>query len=420
MFAILRNPPYFRFWLGQIISQLGDGITRVAITYLVATLSKDPLMIGLVIFAQLLPSAVFGIFLGPLADKWNRRWLMVGSDFYRMAIVLFMIPLYHSVTALIILIAFQGLGTAIFDPARSSSIPELVGESRIQEAISLSQSTKAAMDIIGPSIGALLLMTEHYSFIFIIDATTFAISASLLLTLTSIGKVVISKNVKKESYLSFIKSGIKEVTGLPALRFLLILLMPITLVVGVLNTNLVAVLTNTFQVSAFHFGLIESSLAIGVIIGAASVGPIFMKKLQPNTVLLFATAAIGLWMSLIIPLNWIRLEVGIGAVYIWCLMVGVLNALINVPLSSLFLQATPAAFRGRGSSLLGLTASSFQIIGILFGGIIAKGIGVLYGTALAGGLLIVVALLLPLLKGYKTLSIKKKEDIPLPQTAAAK
>ncbi|WML47112.1 MFS transporter [Neobacillus sp. PS3-34] len=420
MFQILKNPNYFRFWLGQIISQLGDGITRVAIVYLVATLSKDPLAIGLVIFAQLLPTAFFGIFLGPLADKYNRKWLMTAADLYRMAIVLLMIPFHGSALALIVLIAFQGLGSALFDPARASSIPELVGEDKIQEATSLSQSTRAAMDIIGPSIGALLMVSKNFDMIFAIDAATFALSAMFILTLKSLGKIHSKTPAQSEKYFSSLTSGIREVTRMPLLRFLLILLMPITLVIGVLNTNLIAVLTNTFQVSAFHFGFIEASLAIGVILGAAVVGPLFLKKMKPGTILLTGTAAIGIWMVLIIPLDFLRVEYGVVPIYVWCIMVGILNAFINVPLSSLFLKATPAPFQGRGSSLLGLTASSFQIAGILIGGWIGREIGVLYGTALAGSLLIVVSAMLPLLKGYKSLSENRKpESVPETQPVAA-
>ncbi len=163
-------------------------------------------------------------------------------------------------------------------------------------------------------------------------------------------------------------------------------------------------MTTTFHVSAFHFSLIESSMAIGVIIGAVWFGPYLMKRLKANTLLISGTAVIGIWMALILPLDWIREETGIGAIYIWCTLIGGFNALINVPLSTLFLQVTPPDFRGRGSSLLGLTSSSAQMIGILFGGWIAKETGVLYGTALSGLLLILVAIILPFGKGYKNLS----------------
>ncbi|WP_312468993.1 MFS transporter [Neobacillus sp.] len=404
MFKILHNRNYLRFWLGQIVSQLGDGFTRIAIVYLVATLTKDPLAIGLVIFAQLLPTAFFGIFLGPLADKYNRKWLMVGADFYRMVIVFLMIPFHHSATALIILIAFQGLGSALFDPARSSSIPDIIGEENIQQAISLSQSTRAAMDIIGPSIGALLMMTNNYNIIFAIDAVTFALSALFILSLRNLGKNKFAHASSSESYFLSIRSGVKEVVGIPALRFLLILIIPITLVCGILNTNLIAVLTNKFHVSAFHFGFMEAATAVGVIVGAGIAAPVALKKFKPSTILLLGTAAIGILMVLIIPLDGFQILYGVLPVYIWSIMVGVLNAFLNVPLNSIFLKVTPAAFRGRGSSLLGITASTSSIIGILFGGWLSKEIGVLYGTAISGALLVIVAVFMPLLKGYKSLS----------------
>jgi MFS transporter, DHA3 family, macrolide efflux protein len=419
MFKVLKNPVYFRFWFGQIISQMGDGFTRIAIVYLVATLSKDPFAIGLVIFAQLLPSSFFSIFLGPLADKYNRKWIMAGADIYRMVIVLLMIPFHHSALLLILLIALQGIGSALFDPARSSSIPDLVGTDHIQEAISLSQSTRAVMDIIGPSLGALLMMTNNYNWIFAIDSATFVISALFILSLTSLGKRKHSTKSNSESYFSSIKSGIKEVVGMDALRFLLILLIPVTLVGGILNTNLIAVLTNVFHVTAVHFGLIEASTAAGIIIGAALLAPAALKRFKASSIFLTGTAAIGAWMIFIIPVHSLTLHYGVFPVYVWSIMVGVLNAFLNVPLNSLFLKATPAAFRGRGSSLLGFTASTSSIIGILIGGWVSREIGVLYGTVVAGILLAIVALLMPLLKGYKTLSGNTKESIPETKPFAA-
>jgi DHA3 family macrolide efflux protein-like MFS transporter len=418
MLILLKNPIYLRFWIGQIISQMGDGLTRIAIVYLVATLTKDPFSIGLVIFAQLLPSAFFSIFLGPLADKYNRKWLMVGADVYRMSIVLLMIPFHHSAVLLTLLIAFQGIGSALFDPARSSSIPELVGEEHIQDAVSLSQSTRAAMDIIGPTLGALFMMTNNYNIIFAIDSATFAISALFILTLTALGKKRAFVQPDSESYFSSIQSGIKEVFGMPSLRFLLIILIPITFVSGILNTNLVAVLTNVFKVSSFHFGFIEAATSGGMIVGAAFTTSVAMKRFKPSTIFISGTAAIGAWMIFIIPVHSLSIHLGLFPIYVWSIMIGILNAFLNVPLSSLFLKVTPAAFRGRGSSILGFTVSTSSILGILIGGWVSKEIGVLYGTALSGILLAIAAVLMPMFKGYKTLSGNKKEVMPETKPAA--
>ncbi|MCA1031219.1 MFS transporter [Bacillus timonensis] len=422
MLQLLKNKDYFRFLCAQVISHVGDGITRLAIIYLVATLSKDPLAIGLVIFAHLLPSAVFGIFLGPLADKYSRKWIMVGSDFYRMFIVLVMMLFHDSVPVLISLIVLQGIGTALFDPARSASIPDIVGEDKIQQAISISQGTRAAMEIIGPSIGGLLMVLNNFHIIFSVDAVTFLLSALLLMTLTITRKQDQPSSTNKEGYFTQIRSGIKEVVGIPALRFLLLLLVPVTLVVGMTNTNLISVLTKTFEVSGTHFGFIQSSSGVGAIVGSMILAPFLIKVFRPSSVLIGGTMAIGILMVLIIPVNIVRLQIGIAPVYAWCIMLGILNTLINVPLSSLFLGATPAHFRGRGSALLSATANTFQMIGLLAGGWIAGLIGVLNGTAFSGVLLIAVVIFFPLLKGYKALhtiqSKKAKVQAPSSKTKA--
>lgn len=417
MLQLLKNKDFFRFWLAQVISHLGDGITRIAVIYLIATLSKDPLMIGLVIFAQLLPTAVFGIFFGPLADKYSRKWLMVISDLYRMMIILLMIPFHDSVPILIILIALQGIGSALFDPARSASIPDLVGEKNIQAAIGLSQGTRAAMDIIGPSIGGVLMLMNNFTSIFILDAITFLLSALLIVTLPLVRSKQDAAHNAQENYLESIVSGVKQVTGIPALRFLLILLIPVTLVAGVLNTNLVAVLTNVFEVTPAHFGLLESALGVGAIAGAIVIGPFLLKLIRPSNLLLSGTMIMGSWMILVLPLNEARLAFGIAPIYIWCIMIGVINTLINVPLSSLFLGTTPAYFRGRGSALLGVTASTSQMIGLLAGGWLAGVAGVLNGTAISGILLIFSVIAFPFLKGYKELHKIKPNDQANPTVA---
>ncbi|QOR66212.1 MFS transporter [Cytobacillus suaedae] len=417
MLQLLKNKDFFRFWLAQVISHLGDGITRIAVIYLIATISKDPLMIGLVIFAQLLPTAVFGIFFGPLADKYSRKWLMVISDLYRMMIILLMIPFHDSVPILIILIALQGIGSALFDPARSASIPDLVGEKNIQAAIGLSQGTRAAMDIIGPSIGGVLMLMNNFTSIFILDAITFLLSALLILTLPLVRAKQDNTQNAQENYFESIVSGVKQVTGIPALRFLLILLIPVTLVAGVLNTNLVAVLTNVFEVTPAHFGLLESAIGVGAIAGAIVIGPLLLKLIRPSNLLLLGTMIMGSWMILVLPLNEARLAFGIGPIYIWCIMVGVIITLINVPLSSLFLGTTPAYFRGRGSALLGVTASASQMIGLLAGGWLAGVTGVLNGTAISGILLIFSVIAFPFLKGYKELHKIKPNNQATPTVA---
>lgn len=402
MLALLKNRSYLHFWLAQLIAQLGDGITRVIITYLVATVSQNPLLIGFVIFAQLLPAALFGLFAGPLADRFSRRWIMLGSDLYRMVVVGGMIIFQDNPLALIMLVFLQGIGAALYDPARSSSVPVLVGEKQIPQAIALSQGTASAMMIIGPSLGGLLLLLANPTINFSINILTYLVSALFLLRLTMLDRPAQVASAAKESYLQSIATGVREVVRMPALRFLLILLVPVIFAVGILNTNINAIMLFAFEVPAADFAFLSAIMGLGAMIGSL-IGPTFLQKIRPSVLLLTSTGLIGLWMTGVIPLDYLRLEFGISMVYVWFLICGFFNACINVPLGSLFLGMTPQEFRGRGSALFGMTISVTQMTGILFGGWLAGETGALLATVIAGIMLIGSVLVLPLFKGFKAL-----------------
>ncbi|MBG9587252.1 MFS transporter [Cytobacillus firmus] len=401
MLTLLKDGQFFRFWLGQVISSLGDGINKVVIIYLVAQLSNDPLVIGLVIFLQMLPTAIFSIFIGSLADRYSKKWIMVISDLYRMIIVLMIIPFQHSLNSIFILIALHGIGSALFNPARVSSIPVLVGRDRIENAISISQATRSAMNVIAPAIGGLLLTLNKLTLIFVIDAITFLFSAFFILTLTRLSKEFIQKS--DESYIDSIYNGIKRVIGIPPLRFLLLLLIPVSFVVGVINTNISTLSLYVFKVEGHHYGLLQASVGIGAIIGSLVLCPLLLRKIKLSSLLLIGTLAIGLWMILIFPVNIARETYGLIPIYIWYLGLGLINTLLFVPLSSLFLRITPANFRGRGQAILSFTVTIFTMSGLLGGGWLQNYTGILLGTAVAGILLVVVVATFPFIRGYKEL-----------------
>ncbi|HEX7063901.1 MAG TPA: MFS transporter [Bacillales bacterium] len=403
MFHLFKNNEFVKLWTAQLVSQFGDGVTEILLIYLVSQLTHNPLVIGMVIFAQLLPTAVFGLFMGPLADRFSRRFLMVFADFYRAAVVISMIFCQGSALALLILVVVHGIGSALFTPARSSAIPDVAGEEQVSEAISLSQGTYAAMRIIGPAVGGLLLIIHHPTINFVIDTFTFVLSGILILSIKKLGKVSVSGSPKGESYFQSIRYGVKEVLRLHSLRFLLISLVPVVITLGVLNTNLAAVLLLTFKVPAVHFGFLEGILGCGAIIGSL-LAPKILEKIRPGYMLLISIGFVGAWMVFLVPLDTVRQMIGLSPVYFWCGMVGVLNALINVPISSLFIKITPKAFRGRGSALMQALMNASQMLGLILGGWLAGQFGVLPATAFAGTMLIVLVFLLPLLKGFRTLS----------------
>jgi len=397
--GVLREGRFVRLWLAQVVSQFGDSITNLAVIVLVALVSKNGFMMGLVLFAQLLPSAVLGAFMGPFADRQSPQWLMVGADLYRMVIVLLMIPAQHHPLVLVTLVALLGVGTALFTPARSSVIPQLVGEERIPDAIALSQGTWSAMLIAGPAVAGLLLAIHDVTAIFVIDALTFVVSALLISSLQSVRAM--STEPKEVTYLQSLRSGVRKVMGMPALRFLLLIFIPVTLAAGMFSTDMNVVLLQVFKVSRLHFGMLESVSAVGTILGALSA-PLFLRRLRPSVLLLSATGLIGIVMILVLGVNVWRLSFGLTPVYIWAIAGGYLNALLNVPLSSLFLGITPAEFRGRGGALLQAVVDFGVIVGVLLGGWLSAW-NALIATTLAGATFLATAVASPWFQGYRAL-----------------
>lgn len=114
MKLLFSNSSYRRLWWAQLISELGDGITRLVVIFLVAHLSDSPLALSMVVLSQVLPQMLFGAFVGPLVDRINRPLLMAASDIYRAGVVLAFILAQDSLPFIYALIWLQGIGTVFF------------------------------------------------------------------------------------------------------------------------------------------------------------------------------------------------------------------------------------------------------------------------------------------------------------------
>lgn len=411
MVSLFKHKSFLCFFLAQLISKFGDGITTIIILYLVGTLSKDPLFIGLVLFAQYGPMLLFGFFTGTIADRFPKHYLMIGTDLYRAIIIVIMTFCTHSVWLLICLVFLAGIGNAISFPARSSFIPKLVGENNIAEALSITQSVNSVMQIAGPGIAGILLVFTSPSNILIIDTLSFLLSA-FFLSLTAIF-LKYKEPFKKDpqSHLSLwtsIRDGVTTVFTLAPLRFLITLLIQIMFAAGIFNTTSTSLILQVFNVSSFHFGMIEAMAGVGAFCGAL-IGPFLLRRIKPGYLLFFSTAFMGGWMILIFVLQYFPNSYSTGSLYIWVLMIGLINALLNIPISSLFLGLTPDIYRGRAMAILQMASNTGLLLGIVIAGLLSKFLGAVLVTTIAGFLLLIISIITVKMRGFKALlSIDKR------------
>jgi MFS family permease len=180
---LLRANRDFRLlWLGQVVSQLGDWFDTIALFTLVLRLTGSGRAVGLVLVARFLPSVVLGPLSGVLADRFDRRRIMIASDAARALVVLgflFVRDPEH-VWLVYLLTVLQLAFSAFFEPARSAALPSLVHERDLVTANSISSVTWSAMLTLGAAVGGPVTDWFGTDAAFVIDSLTYLVSAALV------------------------------------------------------------------------------------------------------------------------------------------------------------------------------------------------------------------------------------------------
>lgn len=179
---VIRNRNFRLLWFASSISLLGDWFNTITLYALVTKLTGSPLAVGLVEFLKLGGYAAASIPGGILADRFDRRRLMIATDLLRAAIVPFyvLIDSAAEVPFLYLLILAQiGLG-AVFDPAYRALLPNLVTTRELVTANAILSATWSTILAVGASVGGLVGVWLGSDAVFVINTFTYLVSASFL------------------------------------------------------------------------------------------------------------------------------------------------------------------------------------------------------------------------------------------------
>ena len=184
-FEALKVRNYRLFWLGQLVSQMGTWVQRVAQAWLVLTLTDPPLALGTVTALQFLPILGFSLVGGMLADRVpKRRLLLVTQSLMAcQALVLAALTAFGAIWLwhIYALAFFLGLVNALDNPARQSFVPELVGRAHVPNAVALNSMVFNVSRILGPGIGGLGVATVGFAGCFLANALSFLATIGALL-----------------------------------------------------------------------------------------------------------------------------------------------------------------------------------------------------------------------------------------------
>jgi DHA3 family tetracycline resistance protein-like MFS transporter len=178
----LRNRDFALLTAGSTVSLLGDGFFFVALAWQAYEISNVPTALSVVWVAWTLPSVIFLLIGGALADRYDRRWLMVGADIMRAlaigAMGILSITGVLEIWHIAVLIIFVGIGDAFFNPASSAIVPDLVDEADLPQANALRATlTPLVVRMIGPALAGFVIAAVGSGWAFVVDGASFLVSA---------------------------------------------------------------------------------------------------------------------------------------------------------------------------------------------------------------------------------------------------
>ncbi len=178
----LRNRDFALLTGGSAVSLLGDGFFFVALAWQVYEISNVPTALSFVWVAWTLPSVIFLLIGGALADRVDRRRLMIGADIIRALAIgsmgLLSIAGVLEIWHIAVLIAFVGLGDAFFNPSSTAIIPDLVEDADLPQANALLGTIRPLMtQLLGPALAGFVVAAVGSGSAFVIDGTSFLVSA---------------------------------------------------------------------------------------------------------------------------------------------------------------------------------------------------------------------------------------------------
>jgi MFS family permease len=371
-FSALRHARFRRFWWGGVVSLVGSWMQITAQSWLVYDLTQSPLMLGTVTFANTTPTMLLALFGGAVADRSEKRDLLIGTQttFMVAATILALLVLTGRVAVwhILALSGLTGIASALDMPARQSLIPHLVARSDMLNAIALNSAGFNGSRIIGPAIAGAVI--EHLGgragagWCFAINAVSYLAVIGALTTLDVNSRL---ETPDRLDVLSDVREGVGFAWRHPALRTYL-LAMAVFGVFGLSYAVLMPVFAReVLRVDAGAYGGLLTANGIGATIGALTLatvrparpGVVILGMLAASSVLLAAFA----W-STAYPLS-LALMVGVGGT-----TVGYMS-LSNTTIQSI----VPDALRGRIMSIYILCFFGTAPLGGLAMGSLAQALG---------------------------------------------
>ena len=385
---------FYKLWLGELISNIGSGMTAFALSVYVYEKTGSVSYISLITLLSFMPSIILSPIGGLLADRYDRRLLMIIGDLFSglgLIYILWNIQAGEkSIVPIFVGITFSSIFTSLLEPSYRATLTDILEEENYAKASGLIQAAGSAKYLISPVIAGMILSVVDIRVILLLDILTF-ITTCLMIFLVRKSMNSETQNYKKDSFKGLLEGLfiIKENKGVYSLVIIMFFVCFFMGFIQILIRPMILALS-----SVKTAGMMESLCAVGLLIGSLWIGIAGIKK-NYSKILAVACFFCGIFMSMT-GVNENLAIIGIST-FLFFSTLPFMNSCADV----LVRVSVPNELQGRVWGLISLitqmgTVVAYIISGVMAdyvfepmfnkNGILVENIGIIIGTGKGRGI----------------------------------
>ena len=374
---LIQTRDFGLLWWGQVTSQIGEGLNKVALLWFVYELTGSAMMIATVGLLQTISPLFFGPIIGVYLDRVRKKPVMVWVDLIR-TVLTFLIPALYgmghlSLEGLFVLIFLNSMVSTVFGPALVSAVPLLVRRNELVSANALIQGTNNIGSLLGPAVSGIMIALIGAQHVLYVNAATFLISALCLIPIRS-NETISPERAKAANAGSLVNDlsvGFRFVFGNRSMVFLLVI---ITTLFNLGASAFVFVLPvyakELLNVGPMQLGWLWSALGAGMLAASWWLAMRQKNDLQSRMQILVGGTTVGGLATCTLSVLESPL---IAAAFV--ILIGAGAAVLNPVVWALLQEVTPSHLMGRVLTTFSTGSMAAAMVGMSGFGWMAERIG---------------------------------------------
>ncbi|WP_061308050.1 MFS transporter [Clostridium botulinum] len=364
-----KNKNFLYSYISMLISSFGDSLSLLAFPLFAFNKTGSAMSSGIIMFSETIPWIIIAPLVGKYIDKGEKKkFLLIGDLIRTMTTILLVFA--DNMMIIYILVFVNGTFSSIFATTKSAMTTEMLGEDELDAGIKLSNVTKQIINIVGPSVGTIILIGLSVKILFLIDALTYLLSF-ILNSKIKLSKKVNTDNIENgESFMKSIKESIVYILNGHEIRYTLFIDCITTIFEAIISISLVVFIKESLAFKDSIYSIIITINTVGLIVGS-----FLLSELQKRYNSFKIIKIIGFLISGIFLINIFCDTVPLLGVtwFIYGVLLGIREVLIQL----IFMKHIEDSKKGRVFSTANSMISISYITGFLLSGYLIDNIGII-------------------------------------------